>query len=560
MCGIAGFVSLIKNNPNSDPAGLPGCKVERMLARMKHRGPDQGGIGVYGGTAIGMNRLSIVDHETHEIPYLDTDKKFAVVYNGEIYNHESIKAGLKNKYRFKTVSDAETVLYNFIEKGADSFKEYNGMYAICVHDIVSGDTYVARDKAGEKPLYYIKTAEFIAFASEMKALFEIIQPLSNIVTSYRTYEFFIGKETMFKGVFQLEPGEYLKIDRDGDLTVNAYWKLWDNIIEIEDDLVKIEKDLTELLEDAILLRTKNCAYKYATFISGGVDSALITCIAKPQYIYHCHYDLGKAFNELEYAQLVAKKINTELILVEPKPEDFERTRAKIAYHLDTPCTWTSFSLWMLLERAHKDIRVVMTGEGADEAFAGYHRYHLLNHDEQIRKLEAMQEYDYLINRYYGSPVDRYSRLVNRCDNIYDAEVLKYLNETIGFYFEKAGRDVIHAMGLNDFYSTMQVLLQMSDRINMAFSVENRSPYLDYRLLQYAFSMPSKYKINEGVTKWIIKKIARKFIPHEIADRIDKRGFSAPVNIWFGWDQNGKYNRSAYREMVYNDWKEVFGLK
>ncbi len=545
------------NNQRPEP---PAELVSAMLKKMSHRGPDQGGIGEYGNVAIGMNRLSIVDSARHEIPYSEPSNRYFVVYNGEIYNHDSIKAALKNKYEFKTVSDAETALYNFAEKGPTSFCDYNGMYVIVVHDAVEKCTYVARDKAGEKPLYYLKTSGHIAFASEIKALFEVVPAVENKVASYSAYEFFVGRETMFRDIYQLEPGEYLKITNDGDVSVNAYWKIWDNLIDVPDDPVKIEKDLTELIEDAILLRTKNCAYNYATFISGGVDSALISCIAKPQFVYHCYYPLGKAFDELEYAKLVAKKIDRELIIIEPNKEDFERTRKQIAYHLDTPCTWTSFSLWMVLERASRDVRVVMSGEGADEAFAGYHRYHLLNHDEQIKKLEAMQEYEYLINRYYGSPVERYAKLVNRCDNIYDATVWKYLSESIGFYFDKVKNDVVHAMGLNDFYSTMQVLLQMADRVNMAFSVENRSPFLDYRLLQYAFSMPSKYKINEGVTKWILKRIAKKFIPREIAERVDKRGFSAPVNVWFGWNSNGKYNRSIYREMVYNDWKEAFGLK
>ena len=201
----------------------------------------------------------------------------------------------------------------------------------------------------------------------------------------------------------------------------------------------------------------------------------------------------------------------------------------------------------------------MSGEGADECFAGYHSYHLLHHDEQIHKLKAMSEYSYLINKYYGSPSERYSKLVNRCENVYDQEVHEFLNQMLGQYFNHGSQDVVHSMGLTDFYSTMQVLLQMSDRMCMAFSIENRSPYLDSRLIQYAFSMSAKYKIKDGVTKWILKEIAKQFIPVEIAERVDKRGFSAPVNKWFGWDSHGKYDRSIYRKMVYEDWQKVFNV-
>ena len=314
--------------------------------------------------------------------------------------------------------------------------------------------------------------------------------------------------------------------------------------------------LTELVEDSIRLRTENSVHSFGCFISGGVDSALVACIAKPDFLYTVHYDYSD-FDELDYAKIVAEKLKRKLEIITPEKKDFLRTRDVIAFHCDTPCTWTSFSLWMLLEKAVKDVKVILTGDGADELFAGYHRYHLLHHDEQIHQLDAMKYYSYLIEKYYGSPVERYAKLVNRCDNQYDSEVNEFLAESIGYYFSKMSGDVIHSMGVNDFYSTMQVLLQMADRLSMAFSIENRSPFLDYRLVQYAFSMNSKFKIKNGVTKWALKEIAKKFIPEEIVARVDKRGFSAPINRWFEWEENGKYNRSIYKKFVFDDWKRVF---
>lgn len=553
MCGIAGFHSL---SSKYDGSGI----VEKMLRKARYRGPDDVGTGKYGQTTLGMARLCIVDTQKHPIPFTDENKKVALVFNGEIYNHDEIRSALKKRYRFKTTSDTETIFYNYLHKGMDSFSELNGMYAVALYDKEEDCTYVVRDKTGEKPVYYATGKDFVAFASEIKMLFEVVEPkIDRRAIGYRAYEFCVGKETLFKNVFQLEPGEYLKI-KGGKATVHSYWKAWECPVEIKDDLKKIKKDLSELIEDAILLRTKNCAHQYGCFISGGVDSALVACIAKPHFIYTCHYDLGPEFDELGYARLVAKHIGRELVVVEPAPEDFTRVRETIAYHLDTPCTWTSFSLWMLLERAKRDIKVVMSGDGADEMFAGYHRYHLLHHDEQIHNLKAMQEYTYLIDKYYGSPVERYAKLVNRCENVFDQNVHKYLNDLIGTYFNHGNHDVVHGMGLSDFYTSMQVLLQMADRMSMAFSIENRSPFLDYRLVQYAFNMPSKYKIKDGVTKWILKDIARKFIPKEIVDRVDKRGFSAPLNRWFGWDRTGKYDRSVYRKMAYEDWRKVFKLK
>lgn len=527
---------------------------------MRHRGPDQKGIFSDAGVTLGMVRLSIVDTEVHDIPYSTFDGSATIVYNGEIYNHKELRRLCTQYKRFKTDSDAETVLYYYLEKGITFLGELNGMYAFALYDTCKKELYVVRDKAGEKPLYYTKTDSFFAFASEIKALLRIVEPEFNKeCISYEAYEFTTGEQTLFRNIYNLMPGEYLKVDREGNVTKHEYWKIWDNLIEVSDNLKTIETKLTDLLVDSITLRTRNCVHQYGTFVSGGIDSALVACIAKPDHIYTCHYPI-EGFDELEYAKLVAKKIRKRLIILRPTREDFERTRKKIIYHLDTPCTWTSFSLWMLLERAHKDIKVVLSGDGADEIFSGYHRYHLLHHDEQIKHLKALKNYAYLISRYYGSPVERYARIVNRCENRYNRRVSQFLEETIGNYFLKMELDYIHAMGVTDFYTTMQELLQFADRINMAFSVENRSPFLDHRLIQFTFSMPSKYKIKNGVTKWILKQVAKKFIPREIAERVDKRGFSAPVNHWFGWSKNGEYDRSDYKKFVLNDWTSVFKVK
>ncbi|MEA3314532.1 MAG: asparagine synthase (glutamine-hydrolyzing) [Campylobacterota bacterium] len=552
MCGISGFISSSKKY---DGYSI----VEKMLETINHRGPNQKGLKTYDDTTLGMVRLSIIDSKNHDIPIEDITNNYAIVYNGEIYNHDEIRKNLKNRYPFKTNSDTETALVSYIQNGIDSFQEHNGMYAFSIYDKVKKETIIVRDKAGEKPVYYTKGEGFFAFSSEMKALLNLVKPeFNDDAISYEAYEFTVGKETLFKNIYQLEPGEYISV-KNGEYKICNYWKIWDNLIDIPDDENKIISDLSELVEDSILLRTKNTAHKYAAFVSGGVDSALIACIAKPEYLYTAHYNYSD-FNELDYAKLVAKQINKRLEIITPTKDDFLRTRKDIAYSLDTPCTWTSFTLWMLLERAKKDgVKVVMTGEGADELFAGYHRYHLLHHDEQIHNLEAMKGYKYLIGKYHGSSSSRYSKLVNRCENPYNENVNRYLDESIGTYANLMSDDIVHFMGLNDFYSTMQVLLQMSDRLNMAHSIENRSPFLDYRLIQYAFSMKSKYKIKNGITKWILKEVSKKFIPNEISNRIDKRGFSAPINKWFEWDKNGKYNRSAYKNMIFDDWKDIYNV-
>ncbi|MBD3307561.1 asparagine synthase (glutamine-hydrolyzing), partial [candidate division KSB3 bacterium] len=520
MCGIAGFIS---SNPRYDAEGI----VAEMLHRIKHRGPDQMGNATFGDATMGMVRLSIVDHEKHSIPYQDPLHRGAIVYNGEIYNHQELRESIGQHCLCKTASDAETTLQCYLSRGIDSFSRHNGMYAFAIYDQQENAVYLVRDKLGEKTLYYVEGKDYFAFASEMKALLTLVTPRFNAeAVSYRAYEFTVGRETLFKDIHQLEPGEYIRI-ADGRFAIHSYWKIWENRIEVPDDENRIVNTLAELVEDAIRLRTRNSAHQMACFVSGGVDSALVAAIARPNQLFTAHYDFPD-FDELAYAKELAWHIDRPLEVLRPTKNDFLRSRRRIAYCLDTPCTWTSFTLWTLLEAiGSRGMRVVLNGDGADELFGGYHRYHLLHHDEQIRSLAAMQRYEYLINRYYGSPVERYARLINRCENIYDEAVNKYLQDTIAYYFDKMNGDVLHLMGLTDVYSTMQVLLQMADRVCMAFGVENRSPFLDYRLVQFAFSMPSRYKIRDGITKWALKQVARRFIPRSIVDRLDKRGFSAP---------------------------------
>jgi asparagine synthase (glutamine-hydrolysing) len=234
MCGIAGFIS---DNPKYNSKKI----VRDMLTMIRHRGPDQ--IGLYGSdnVMLGVARLNIIDKENHDIPYETFDKSTATVYNGEIYNHDSLRKNLKGKYPFKTKSDAETVLYCYLEKGIKSFNDYNGMYAFALYDNRKKELYIVRDKTGEKPLYYAETGSFFAFASEIKALLKLVKPVLNkACVSYDAYEFNTGEETLFQGIHNLMPGEYIKIDRALRVTKHVYWKIWDNLIDVPDNLKKIK--------------------------------------------------------------------------------------------------------------------------------------------------------------------------------------------------------------------------------------------------------------------------------------------------------------------------------
>lgn len=530
-----------------------------MAAVILPRGPDQQGAWADETLGLAMARLAIVDTARHEIPYTNEDATVRLVYNGEVYNHLDIRRRLDRHHVFRSQSDTETIVHAYEERGIGMVDEFNGMYAFALADFAGRKLYLVRDKVGEKPLYYAVSDGCLYFASEIKAILRHVPPRCNTeCLSYRAFEICSDRETLFEGIYSLLPGEYLEVPLDNIPAMKRvrYWLVTDHLIDVPDDEARIERELTDLLEDAVRLRTGNNAYEFGCLVSGGVDSSLLACLAKPHYLYSCTYDMGPAYDELKYAQLVADHLGKELIVVRPAREQFETFHEDIIYSLDLPCTWTSFNLFCLLDRVREDCKVTLTGEGLDEMFGGYHRYLLLYHDEQIRQSEAMGEYGYMIDKYYGAASDRYARLINRCDEPNDARIREYLSGIIEPHFERMG-DVVHGMGLVDFYTTMQVLLHMADRMNMAYSMENRSPFLDPRLVQFAFSMPSRFKIRDGVTKHIIKKIARKFIPKEIAERKDKRGFLAPLNVWFGWSTGGKYDRTTYRRKCFADWLRVF---
>jgi asparagine synthase (glutamine-hydrolysing) len=241
-----------------------------------------------------------------------------------------------------------------------------------------------------------------------------------------------------------------------------------------------------------------------------------------------------------------------LRIVKPTKKDFLKHNKEIIYYMDTPPTWTSFTLFMLTKQIKQDgFKVVLSGEGADELFGGYYRYLLIHHDELLKKVPQMKNYQFLINKYHGSIIDRYTKIINRGDSESKEFLKEFLKE-----FHINSKDSIDFMGMVDFYTTMQILLQMADRLSFANQIENRSPFLDHRIIEFAFSLDKKYKIKDYTTKYLLKKVAKKFIPNEIVNRIDKRGFSAPINRWFG---EAGYDRSFYKNLVFQEWKGIFNV-
>lgn len=502
MCSIAGII-------NGKDAGA----VRRMIATMGHRAPDEEGFFEDGPVALGMGRLKIIDLASPGLaPYREDE--FTLAYNGEIYNYLELKKELRAKgWRFTTTSDTEVLLKSWREWGYKMFDRLNGMYAIALYDSRRKKLILARDIAGEKPLYYAKHGDFFAFASEAKA-FEGVFPLRP-----REDEFFDAFQhchlnTLWKDVYELPAAHYLELHvQSGKSVLRPHWEFRPRRITLK----TADEELEDLLENAVKIRTRSDV-PYGLYYSRGIDSSLISKL----------FDFKKKFYFDDTQNWKA---------------DFFKKLERIVWHLDFPVgSLSSYPLWKLAEKASKEVKVVLSGEGADEVFGGYVRYLPVAREWELQ--QEFPSYKYLFNRYYPAHLDGFARITARNENI------EFVKEQIRPYFEMF-EDPINAMGFADFKLVMPSLLQMGDRMAGAFGLENRCPYLDRRVIEFGFSLPPELKISGLEQKIMLRRILKKrgmLLPL----RQEKKGLTIRFNTWFGkkdWD------RGMYVSLLMDKWRQ-----
>jgi asparagine synthase (glutamine-hydrolysing) len=548
MCGIAGLLY-------SDPSRT--CEADvitRMRDVMRYRGPDDAGQFVQGPLGLGHRRLSIIDLGGGHQPMSDATGTLWIVFNGEIYNYQRLREELKSKgHRFRTCSDTEVILAAFREYGPSCVNALNGMFAFAIWDAERRSLFLARDRMGVKPLYYSATAQGFVFASEIKALFTsgLVHPRrrDDKLAEYMLFRQVAGPDTLFEGVRSLPPAHTLTV-ADGRSVESRYWSPKPSGPPPDLSPQAAADGLAELLEDSVRLRLISDV-PVGTFCSGGVDSSLVTALAarlKGQGVNTFSIGFDETdYDESTYATRVSERYGTTHHQLRVGNVEFDDLFPRMVWHNDEPLDFAnSVHIFALSELAKRYVTVVLTGEGSDELFGGYPRYRIPSLASWYRHVPAPLRRQ--VSRWTGDhrlrKLERYAALPLQETMLFNAsylgqEVVSALAPDLppfesGFRQQcldasSADADPVARLSLLDQETFLVSILHRQDKMSMAAGIESRVPFMDYRLVEFANSLP--FRARRGVGKALVKDVARTLLPEDIVDR-KKSGFGVPLNQWF----------------------------
>lgn len=572
MCGFCGFSDKLKTNEKKKI-------IKKMADRIIHRGPDSDGYYVDDKIAMGFRRLSIIDLKGGDQPLYNEEKSVVVMFNGEIYNFQELRKVLIDKgHDFKTNSDTEVIVHGYEEYGTDIFNKLRGMFGIIIYD-KNKDMFIgARDCFGIKPFYYYNDNELFMVGSEIKSFLshpnfkkELNDKVLSLYLSYGTNHM---EETFFKYTKKLKPGHFL-IYKDGKVEINEYHKLAyekeDNTYEYYEKLVK------ETLESSIKYHQISDV-EVGSYLSGGVDSSYVVSLAKPNKTFTVGFE-GKGFSEIEYAKSLSDHFKVKHYSKVISGDEFFDILPTVQYHCDEPSANVStVPLYFLSGLARQQVKVVLSGEGADEMFGGYNEYNVSPNERKylslplglrktistiIKPLPYFKGKNTLIK--YGK--DLSNRYYNKTEMFLPNEVKEVLNEDYitnlspfdlcREYHEevKTCDDVLRKMYIDlNFWLPNDILLK-ADKMSMANSVELRVPFLDKEVWNLSKKVPTKYMVKDNQTKYIFRRVANEAIPEEWAKR-KKLGFPVPFGNWITEE---KYYKKV-KEMFNKDFASKFFKK
>ena len=551
MCGIAGFTNKISN---ADEV------IEKMMEAIKHRGPDSGGKHVDSGIALGFRRLSIIDLSTGSQPLYNEDRSLVLTFNGEIYNYRELRDELiAAGHCFSTNTDSEVLLHGYEEWGKDMLPKLRGMFAFVIWNSNNQELFGARDFFGIKPLYYTKMGESFIFGSEIKSF--LLHPdfkkelNETALENYLTFQYSPCEETFFKGVYKLLPAHWFSY-RDGEFRTERYWSINFEADE-KPDLDEWVERISETFKNSVEAH-KIADVEVGSFLSSGVDSSYVAAVANVDKTFTVGFGEDEKYNEIGYAKEFSKYIGKENISKVITPEEYWDTFPKIQYHMDEPLADpAAVALYFVCKLASERVKVVLSGEGADEIFGGYNIYkepddvavyNLI--PRPIRRcigkcasmLPAHRGLNFLIRRgkdleerfignaYIFSEKERKQLLKIKTDAPDAKDITK------PFYDKVADKDAVTKMQYLDLnlWMTGDILLK-ADKMSMANSLELRVPFLDRYVMALAERIPKRYRVTKENTKFAMRKAALAACPPLTANK-KKLGFPVPIRVWLKEDE------------------------
>ena len=593
MCGITGVFAFNERGKEFFN------KIEGSVFALNKRGPDGNGIFKHNNVALGHARLSIIDtSQAGAQPYSDITERYTIVFNGEFYNYKEHREQLiKKGIQFKSDTDTEVLLYLYIEEGEKCLEKINGFFAFAIYDKVENTLFIARDRMGIKPLLIYKDEDKLIFGSEMKALLAYDIKKHIDTTSLYTYlqlNYIPAPHSIFTNVKKLEAGTFL-ILKDKQVVNTTYYKI--PFEKEEKKLITNYQDaknqLYKLVEDSVTLRLV-ADVPLGTFLSGGIDSSITTAIAAKHHKNLNSFSIGykdePLFDETKYAELVAKKHRTNHTVFSLSNNDLYENLHEVLDYIDEPFADSSaIAVYILSKNTRKKVTVALSGDGADELFGGYNK-HLAEYKarkkgtlaslvkaglplwhslpksrnskfgNKIRQLEKFAE---------GLNLSEKERYWKWAGTLNEADALKTLKSDVDikeYHLRKSSAlQEIKANGkLNEFlYTDSHLVLQNDmltkvDLMSMANSLEVRVPFLDYKIVNFAFSIPETFKVDGKMKKKILQDTFRDILPAEIYNR-PKQGFEVPLLRWFQTELKSLITEDLLSEKLIKE-QNMFNLK
>jgi len=615
MCGICGKL-------NFEPeARVESVLIRAMLDTIRHRGPDDEGVYLAGQVGLGHRRLSIIDLNSGHQPISNETGSIWIVFNGEIYNYRELRSFLLSKgHVFKTQTDTEVIVHLYEEIGPQCVEKLRGMFAFAIWDENKKSLFLARDRVGIKPLYYCLTKKSLLFGSEIKAILadptvdREIAP--DIIDRFLTFLYVPGEETLLKGISKLAPGHYLVL-KDGRAEIRQYWDLQfqkpERTLSIKDAEGQLMSLLAEVVEQHMIADVP-----VGVLLSGGVDSTAVLSFAAEKTdqeisSYTVGFSDPTVADERPYARLAAETFGSRHYEMTISAKDFADFMPRYVWHMEEPvCEPPAIALYYVSKLASEHVKVLLSGEGGDEAFAGYSNYRNIAwlerlksvfpplnsttawglstanswlHSPRIAKYAPLMNVEFT-NYYYSRTSNPFRYSGNGLGELYTSSFAgsiqkEHTIEPLRRLFANVkGQGVLDQMLYIDTKTWLpDDLLIKADKMTMANSVELRVPLLDHKVLEFAASLPSQYKVKGFTTKRILKDTLSKRVPQRILDR-KKVGFPVPYESWLRneckdvtWSvltdrktaQRGYFENNAIKRLIErnnNDGiysKEVFSL-